>query len=149
MGAVMELPEYQLFIHPSALSELRKDIWMDDPVAAKLTINKKKYEIDLAYRGSHIRDLRKKSYQLSFYKPSTYRNAKEVHLNAEFKDPSLLRNKLSFDFFNEIGCLAPNSRFVFLKLNGKDEGVYLELESVDEHFLANRQLPKGPLLLCS
>ena len=145
MGTGMELPEYQLFIHPSVVSELRKDIWMDDPVAAKLTINKKKYVIDIAYRGSHIRDLRKKSYQLSFYKPGKYRNAKEVHLNAEFKDPSLLRNKLSFDFFNEIGCLAPNSRFVFLKLNGKDEGLYLEIESVDEHFLANRQLPEGPL----
>ena len=47
MGAVMELPEYQLFIHPSALNELRKDSWMDDPVAAKLAINKKKYTIDL------------------------------------------------------------------------------------------------------
>jgi len=145
MDAGMELPEYQLFIHPSAISELRKDIWIEDPVAAKLTINKKKYAVDIAYRGSHIRDLRKKSYQLSFYKPDTYRNAKEVHLNAEFKDPSLLRNKLSFDFFNDIGCLAPNSRFVFMKINGKSEGVYLELESVDEHFLANRQLPEGSL----
>ena len=141
----MEVPEYQLFIHPSIVSELRKDIWIDDPVSAKLTINKKKYEIDIAYRGSHIRDLRKKSYHLSFYKPSMYRKAKEVHLNAEFKDPSLLRNKLSFDFFNEIGCLSPKSRFVFLKLNGKNEGIYLEIESVDEFFLANRQLPKGPI----
>ena len=70
---------------------------------------------------------------------------KEVHLNAEYKDPSLLRNKLSLDFFNEIGCLAPKSRFVSLKLNGKNEGLYLELESVDAHFLANRQLPKGPI----
>ncbi|NYF23905.1 spore coat protein H [Sporosarcina sp. JAI121] len=141
----MKIPEYQFFIHPSVVSELRKDIWMDDPVAAKLTINKKKYAIDIAYRGSHIRDLRKKSYHLSFYKPSMYRNAKEVHLNAEFKDPSLLRNKLSFDFFNEIGCLSPESRFVFMKINGKNEGVYLELESVDEQFLANRQLPKGSI----
>lgn len=141
----MEIPEYQLFIHPSYVSELRKDIWMDDPLPAKLTINKKKYEIDIAYRGSHIRDLRKKSYNLLFYKPSTYRNAKEFHLNAEFMDPSFLRNKLSFDFFNEIGCLSPKSRFVFMKLNGKNEGVYLEIESVDEFFLANRQLPKGPI----
>ncbi|MGG3448421.1 CotH kinase family protein [Domibacillus aminovorans] len=141
----MKIPEYQLFIHPLDLRELRNDIWCDDPVAAKLTLNKKKYDIDIAYRGSHIRDFRKKSYHVSFYKPSTYRNAKEVHINAEYKDPSLLRNKLSLDFFNEIGCLSPKSRFVFLKLNGKNEGLYLELESVDEFFLANRQLPKGPI----
>lgn len=141
----MQIPEYQLFIHPSNRSELRKDIWQDDPVAAKLTINKKKYAIDLAYRGSHIRDLRKKSYHVTFYKPTMYRLAKEIHWNAEFKDPSFIRNKFSFDFFDEIGCLAPKSRFVFLKINGKNEGLYLELESVDEFFLSNRNLPNGAI----
>lgn len=125
--------------------ELRRDIWIDDSVPGKLTINGKKYEVDIAYRGSHIRDFPKKSYQVSFYKPSKFRNAKVIHLNAEFKDPSLIRNKLSFDFFHDIGCLAPQARFVSLKLNGKNEGVYLELESVDENFLANRKLPEGPI----
>ncbi|KOP80895.1 spore coat protein [Lysinibacillus sp. FJAT-14745] len=139
------IPEYHLFIHPLDLSELRKDIWCDDPIPAKLTINKRKYDIDIAYRGSHIRDFRKKSYHISFIKPSTYRNTKEIHINAEYKDPSLLRNKLSLDFFNEIGCLSPKSQFVNMKLNGKNEGLYLELESVDEYFLKNRQLPQGPL----
>ena len=141
----MTIPEYKLFIHPIDVSELRKDIWREDPVSAKLTINKKKLDIDIAYRGSHIRDFRKKSYHLSFYKPRTYGKAKEVHLNAEYKDPSLLRNKLSFDFFNDIGCLSPKSQFIFLKLNGKNEGIYLEIESVDEFFLANRKLPKGSI----
>ena len=139
------LPEYQLFIHPVDLSDLRKDIWCDDPIPARLTINKRKYDIDIAYRGSHIRDFRKKSYHISFNRPSTYRNTKEIHINAEYKDPSLLRNKLSLDFFNEIGCLSPKSQFVNIKLNGKNEGLYLELESVDEYFLKNRQLPQGPI----
>ncbi|MFE3572960.1 CotH kinase family protein [Lysinibacillus sp. NPDC059133] len=139
------IPEYHLFIHSLDLIELRKDIWCDDPITAKLTINKRKYDIDIAYRGSHIRDFRKKSYHISFNKPSTYRNTKEIHINAEYKDPSLLRNKLSLDFFNEIGCLSPKSQFVNMKLNGKNEGLYLELESVDEYFLKNRQLPQGPI----
>lgn len=141
----MLIPEYKLYIHPIAISELRRDIWCEDPVSAKLTINKKKLDVDIAYRGSHIRGFKKKSYDLTFYKPRTYGNAKEVHLNAEYKDPSLFRNKLSFDFFADIGCLSPKSRFVFLKLNGKNEGLYLEIESVDEFFLANRQLPKGSI----
>ncbi|MCZ2257670.1 CotH kinase family protein [Sporosarcina sp. G11-34] len=145
MKTAIQIPEYKLFIHPATISELRKDIWIDDPVAAKLTIYKKKYDIDLAYRGNHIRDLKKKSYRISFYKPGMYRNAKEIHLNAEFKDPSLLRNKLSLDFFYDIGCLSPKSQFVLLKLNGKNEGLYLELESVDAYFLGNRQLPTGAI----
>ena len=80
-----KLPEYKFFIHPLDFSELRRDIWCDDPITAKLNVNKKRYDIDLAYRGSHIRDFHKKSYHIAFHKPSTFRNAKEWHLNAEYK----------------------------------------------------------------
>ena len=37
----MIVPEYQLFIHPINLNELRKDIWIDDPIPAKLTDQQK------------------------------------------------------------------------------------------------------------
>ena len=57
----------------------------------------------------------------------------------------MIRNKLSLDFFSDIGLLSPQSRHVFLKINGKSIGVYLELESVDEFFLANRKLPPGAI----
>lgn len=142
----MDIPEYKIFIRPLILKELQRDVWIDDPLPAKLTINKKKIEIDIAYRGNHIRKLQKKSYHVSFYKPTIYRNTKEIHLNAEYMDPSLMRNKLSLDFFNDIGCLSPKSRFVNLTINGKNEGIYLELESVDEFFLKNRKLPQGAII---
>ncbi|PFP28952.1 spore coat protein [Bacillus sp. AFS073361] len=139
------LPQYKLFIRPIDLRELRRDIWIDDPIPAQLTIEGKRLDIDIAYRGSHIRDFSKKSYQVSFYKPKTYRGSKHIHLNAEFKDPSFIRNKLSFDFFAELGVLSPQSHHIFLNLNGKAEGVYLEIESVDENFLTRRDLPKGSI----
>lgn len=141
----LQIPIYQLFIHPMDLQELRKDIWCDEPLPARLTVLGKKCDIDIQYRGSHIRKFKKKSYQVTFFKPKVFQGAKELHLNAEYKDPSLIRNKLSFDFFSSIGCLAPQSRHVLLKLNGKIEGVYLELESVDEYFLKKRGLPDGTI----
>lgn len=144
-NAQNNLPIYQVYIHPLDLIELKRDIWCDDPVPAKLTIGKRKLNIDLAYRGSHIRKSKKKSYHIKFHKPAYYRNAKELHLNAEFTDPSLIRNKLSLDFFTDIGVLSPQSKHVFVKLNGKNEGVYLELESVDEQFLTLRKLPEGAI----
>lgn len=140
-----KLPLYKLFVKPYDLRELKRDIWIDDPVPAHLTIDGKRLEIDLSYRGSHIRDFLKKSYQIKYYQPKKYRGAALVHLNAEYNDPSFIRNKLSFDFFMDIGNLAPYSRHVFLTLNGKAEGVYLEIESVDENFLLRRNLPKGSI----
>lgn len=143
MDEAAKLPLYKLFITPFDLKELKRDIWIDDPIPAQMKIEGKRLEIDISYRGSHIRDFSKKSYQISFYKPSNFKGAKQMHLNAEFKDPSLIRNKLSFDFFSSIGVLSPQSQHVFLSLNGRTEGVYLEIESVDEHFLKRRNLPSG------
>ena len=82
MWKIQTLPTYKLYIHPKDIIDLRKDIWSDDPVQGTLTINKKKYDIDIVYRGSHIRKLPKKSYHISFYKPSKYRGSKEIHINS-------------------------------------------------------------------
>ena len=145
MDESASIPQYKLFINPIVLRELRRDIWIDEPVPAQLIIDGKRLEIDVAYRGSHIRAFPKKSYQVSFYKPKKFRGSKHIHLNAEFKDPSLIRNKLSFDFFAELGVLSPQSRHIYLIQNGKAEGVYLEIEAVDENFLNRRGLPKGSI----
>lgn len=145
MANEKEVEIYKIYIHPSDLKELRRDIWIDDPVPASLSVKQNKYEIDIAYRGSHIRDFKKKSYLIKLYKPPVFRGAKEFHLNAEYKDPSLIRNKLSFDFFQEIGVLAPFSEHVYVYINGKPEGLYLKIESVNREFLSRRGLPSGPI----
>ncbi|MBO0962242.1 CotH kinase family protein [Neobacillus sp. MM2021_6] len=145
MDEVTGIPQYKLFIKPIDLKELRRDIWIDEPVPAQLTIEGKRLEVDLSYRGSHIRDFSKKSYQIAFYNPKRFKGSNQFHLNAEYKDPSLIRNKLSFDFFSEIGVLSPQSRHIFLTSNGRAEGVYLELESVDENFLKRRNLADGSI----
>jgi spore coat protein H len=145
MDEITNLPHYKLFINPNDLRELKRDIWIDDPIPAQLNVEGKRLEIDLSYRGSHIRDFNKKSYQITYFKPKIVRNAHQFHLNAEFNDPSLIRNKLSFDFFSDIGTLAPLSHHVLLTINGRVEGVYLEIESVDEHFLKRRSLPSGAI----
>ncbi len=141
----MPIPQYYLFIHPMDLKELKSDIWINEPVQASLKYGKKKVEIDLAYRGSHIRKFKKKSYQIAFYKPKTFAGVHEIHLNAEYKDPSLIRNKLSLDFFADIGTLSPSSQHVQIFLNGRNEGVFLQLESVDEYFFKKRNLPNGAI----
>ncbi|MCQ6280338.1 CotH kinase family protein [Bacillus sp. EB600] len=141
----MQVPKYDIYIHPMDLKELKSDIWIDEPVPASFKTGKKRYEIDIAYRGSHIRKFKKKSYHVTFYKPKTFGNANEIHLNAEYKDPSLIRNKISLDFFTDIGTLSPASHHVQISINGKYEGIYLQLESVDDNFLKKRSLPKGAI----
>jgi spore coat protein H len=139
------LPSYSLFITPQDLHELRRDVWCEDPVSARLKMKKDSYHIGLAYRGSHTRTLPKKSYFVQFLTPSTCRGARECHLNAEFLDPSLMRNKLSLDFFQDLRVLSPDAQHIDLTLNGGFAGVYLQFESVDDLFMKKRGRSLGPI----
>ncbi|CAN7514657.1 CotH kinase family protein [Paenibacillus sp. LjRoot153] len=139
------IPTYGITIAPNDLKVLNNDVWKDDPVPSKLIVDNIPYEIGISYRGDHTREFRKKSYSIDFRSYREEFAGREIHLNAEYRDPSLIRNKLSFDFFQSIGSIAPNSKHVFLELNGETKGIYLELESVDEYFLQKRELSSGPI----
>ncbi|MFJ7936751.1 CotH kinase family protein [Sporosarcina sp. NPDC096371] len=139
------IPSYSLKIEDENLEELRRDLWNNDPVPADLMAEGVTYDIDLAYRGSYTRKFRKRSYRIEFINPKVFSGGREIHLNAEYRDPSLIRNKLSFDFFHDLGVLSPQSQHINLSRNGSHKGVYLQLESVDEFFLKKRGLPRGPI----
>lgn len=129
----------------SNLQELRSDIYNDLPLPADLVINNFKYDVDISYRGSYTRKFRKRSYFIEFIEPEVFLEGREIHLNAEYRDPSIMRNKLSLDFFCDLGVRSPKSYHVNLVRNGIIKGVYLVLESVDDLFLKNRDLPIGPI----
>ncbi|SDN40895.1 CotH kinase family protein [Bacillus sp. OK048] len=138
--------KYEIFINPKWLQKLEDDIWGDDYVPAVLKIAKNSYKIGLKYRGNVIRKKKKKSYNIIFRSPYLVDGAHEIHLNAEYDDISLSRNKLSLDFFNRIGVTSPHSKHVQLYMNGFCKGLYLELESFDQHLLKKRNLPDGPII---
>lgn len=141
----VKLSTYNLYIPSTRYRTMKSNIWAEDPTEANLFVDGTPYTIDITYRGFHIRKLRKKSYHIQFQQPKSFQGIREFHLNAEYSDPSNIRNKLSFDFFRSIGVLSPDANFVQLKINGRSEGVYLQLEAVDDIFLDKRRLPAGAI----
>ncbi len=139
------LPTYFLEIGDEALTDLRNNLMSNESIPAIFKVENTYYQINLAYRGSYTRKFKKRSYVIEFNHPETFLAARKIHLNAEYKDPSLIRNKLSLDFFEDIGILSPHSQHVNLMRNDTYKGVYLQLESVDDLFLKNRNLPLGPI----
>lgn len=138
-----EMPSMNLNILPPHLKQLKEHVWNEKPVNAKLKWQGQIHDVGIAYRGSYTRDLPKKSYLLRFKAGNL--GVQEAHLNAEFLDPSMIRNKLSFELFNQLGVLVPEANYVQLFINRKYEGVYLQLESVDQYFLKKRGLPRGAI----
>ena len=47
----------------------------------------------------------------------------------------MIRNALSFQFFNMMGVPSPRTKHMWLEWNGYPHGVYLEIESVDSDLL--------------
>lgn len=140
-----DIPSYHLKITEHHLRRLADNERIELKVPATLTVMDRSVPVALSYRGAHTRKFAKKSFQMELLSDQLSPTEREIHLNAEFVDPSLMRNKLSFDFFSDIGALAPKAQHILLYLNGTCAGIYLKLESVDEQFLRNRHLGNGPI----
>lgn len=137
------MKDYSISVDPEDFKLLLDDIWSDQSVPAVLKFNDNRYWGQFSLRGHQMRKHHKKSFDFRFETDSF--GIKTLHLNAEYKDPSLMRNKLSMDFFQKLGVLAPDTEHVLLYINDELQGVYLELESFDDCFLDKRNLPIGPV----
>ncbi len=83
----------------------------------------------------------KKPIKLSFdeYRATqTLDGLKTLNLNNEFKDPTMLREKVMLDFCNAHNILAPRATFVKVYLNNVYWGLYTAVEQVGKTFLKDR-----------
>ncbi len=89
-------------------------------------------------RGNTSRTAKKKSFKLSFnsfVKGKNFHGVEKLNLNGEHNDPSIIRSKLSFDLFRDMGIIASRANHVRVYINGKYYGLYVSVEHVDEEFL--------------
>ncbi|WP_337099652.1 CotH kinase family protein [Paenibacillus sp. YIM B09110] len=121
-------------MNESDLYELRRDGWSRSFKQAKLQIGDKVHTAQIGLRGGHTRNYPKKSFEIRVDDGMTY------HWNAEYDDPSMIRNALSFAFFNQIHVPAPKTKPIWVTINGVQEGVYLEIEAVNSHFFEKRDI---------
>lgn len=132
-GYCMGLPIYRIEIKDTDMKQLQSDIWSDTFVTAVMSTGGNKIPIRIRYRGGHTREYSKKSYEIRTPQ-ATY------HFNAEHDDPSMMRNALSFHFFNLLGVPSPSTLHCVLYVNGEREGVYLRIEGVKSAFFRKRGL---------
>jgi len=134
----MPLPVREISLSESAIRNMERNLWNDRYVPGRLTTNGTSSSVSVRYRGGHTRSYPKKSYEV-------VRKNQAFHYNAEFDDPSMIRNALSFAFFPMIGVPAPRTKHVLLKVNGENKGVYLEIEGVEKLFFGRRKIGASSL----
>ncbi|MCY8202186.1 CotH kinase family protein [Bacillus sp. N12A5] len=91
----------------------------------------------------------KASYEISWEK--SLLGESNLFLNAEQNDPSLMRRRLAYCFFDQIGVPAPAASYSFLTINGQPEGIYLKIKNPQLAGRASDQLktadPRVPLCI--
>ncbi|MCA0758031.1 CotH kinase family protein [Paenibacillus sp. N4] len=128
------LPVRSIRIDDADLEEIRSNAWGKAFKPVELTREGQSYKGTFGLRGGHTRNYSKKSYEVRL------ENGVTLHWNAEYDDPSMMRNALSFHFLNDIGLPSPETNHFWLMINDVPQGVYLEIESVDRLFFAKRKI---------
>lgn len=108
--------------------------------------------VGIRIRGNTSRVSYKKSLKLSFntfIDGGDFYNLEKINLNGEHNDPSIVRSKLCWDFFNSIGVVSTRAAHAAVYINDKYYGLYISVEHIDEEFLQkNYQDDSGNLWKC-
>jgi hypothetical protein len=84
---------------------------------------------------------KKKPFRINFdkfVKGQDMDGIEELNLNNNFKDPTMIREKIYLDMLNKEGLPAPRGTFAKVYINDKYWGLYLVTENIDKVFLRTR-----------
>ena len=74
----------------------------------------------------------KAAFKFKFGKTERFLGLKKMTLNNMLEDPSMLHETLTYAAFQAAGVPASRTGFVYLRVNGEDFGLYLDLETLDD-----------------
>ena len=109
-------------------------------------------DVGIRFRGNTSRTQPKKSFKLKFkeFGGEKFYDHKKFNLKAENNDPSIVREHLSMEAFRDANIPAARTHHVELFLNGEYIGIYLNVEQLDDEFVASRfDDDSGNLYKCS
>lgn len=154
---------YNLVLTDEALEFLDEDPTAEIYVKGGLEYQGKSYEAGIRYKGSvgawhkgvqrcvgtgffspmptGPKTCQKLSLKVSFneYDPDgRFFGLKKVLFHAMNQDPSLMRERLAYSIFREMGVAAPRSSHAKVSINGEFNGVYAFVEYIDGRFTRSR-----------
>ena len=126
-----------LVMTPQAYTALQSHVFTDDlePAAFVSDTGKVYDRIGVRYRGARARYANKKSWKLVFNGDRLFRGRKRLNLNAEVFDPALIREKLAYEMFEDLGALWLETELVRVQFT-RDTGAlspFLGLFTAVEH----------------
>ncbi len=70
--------------------------------------------------------------KFNFVKGQKFLGLKKLTLNNMVQDPSMVHETLTYEAFRSLGLPAPRTGYAYVRINGTDYGVHLNLETFDD-----------------
>ena len=106
--------------------------------------NKCFYSCGIRFKGESSYEFypgKKKPFRIKFnkfVKSQDLDGLEEINLNNNFKDPTMIREKVYLDLLNKQGLPAPRATYAKVYINEKYWGLYLLTDNIDKVFLQTR-----------
>ncbi|NQW41639.1 MAG: CotH kinase family protein, partial [Cryomorphaceae bacterium] len=98
-------------------------------------------EVGFRLRGNTSRTSAKKSFKISFnsfVSGARVQGVKELNLNGEHNDPSIMRARIAWELAQDAGMPAPRVNHVRLFINGQPYGLYANMEHYNDDYVEHR-----------
>jgi CotH kinase protein/Secretion system C-terminal sorting domain len=122
-----------LYSHVNYDANIRANFIFFDGVQRDTMLN-----VGFRLRGNTSRASAKKSFKLKFNaytKGIKYQGVKELNLNGQHNDPTMVREKLFYDLWNDFGMPPRRTSFSKVYINNRYFGLYTSLEEMDDEWL--------------
>ena len=135
-----------LLSHPADKSKYTADITIDGETYQDVSFSTKGNSSLMFVANDENSD--RYSFKVNFGKNidgQTYHGLSKLSLNNLFSDTAYMKDFLSYEIFRKADVNAPLYSYVWLRINGKDHGLYGAVEDIGKSFLKRNYNGKGVL----
>src|SRR5512147_1205491 len=106
-----QLPRYDVEMTPGDYTLLyTRDIFSDSLLPGPFTFGTTSWnDARIRFKGTSTRYYPKKSFRVRFTNANLFSGAAQINFNSMYTDKSLMREKLAWDLFADMGTLAPQA----------------------------------------
>ena len=140
------VPRIDITIPPDSLAAIFADVTSDYEYHASFAYTAPGYsvsgvEVGFRLRGNTSRNSGKKSFKISFnsfVSGTRLQGVKDLNLNGEHNDPSIMRARIAWELAQDAGMPAPRVNHVRLFINGQPFGLYANIEHLNDDYVEHR-----------
>ena len=129
-----------LLADPISKTKYAADIVIDGETISNVSFSAKGFS-SLYFVAYGKQESRRYSFKVNFgkrVKGQTYYGLDKLSLSSLFCDNTWMKDMVSYQMFRDAGVPAPLASYVWLTVNGKDQGLYMAVENLNKGFL-NRE----------